>query len=309
MATTIDLQVLLKGFDDHVAQELESMPDVVEVGDDLDLGDLAVGDRIWAKVDEIVAVVADLKSSTLLGTGKKAPSTASIYEAAVDPLVSIFDEFGADDLAIQGDGAYAVFWGDLRYERAMAAGITIKTFSELHLEKRLEAKWPEDLPETGFKVGVAASTILVKRIGIARKDRNEEIWAGKAVNFAVKAAQSGDRRELIVPGNVWDVIEPNEYIAYSCDCGNGPSETIWSDVEIKGIPDNDDDRFGRKLTSRWCTNCGPKFCNAILAGETKRESVAAIRGAHGRRMAQHSLEAKQRRDQRNRRALQKLRSI
>jgi hypothetical protein len=46
----------------------------------------------------------------------------------------------------------AFFWGDRRFERAFCAGVTVKTFSQRHLEKRLEEKWPDLPAETGYKV-------------------------------------------------------------------------------------------------------------------------------------------------------------
>jgi hypothetical protein len=70
-----------------------------------------------------------------------------------------------DFVAIQGDGAFGLFWGDSRLARAMCAAITIKTFSYKHLTPRLEKKWP-DLPETGLKVGIGNSPLLVKRVGV-----------------------------------------------------------------------------------------------------------------------------------------------
>jgi hypothetical protein len=39
-------------------------------------------------------------------------------------LVKTLDTFDADFIQIQGDGALALYWGDLRYERAACAGIT-----------------------------------------------------------------------------------------------------------------------------------------------------------------------------------------
>ncbi|MHB1518924.1 MAG: hypothetical protein ACYCVN_07180 [Acidimicrobiales bacterium] len=90
---------------------------------------LPISARKWHKLDEAVAVVADLKGSTNLGVGKHAASTASIYEAATGGLCRIFDKFDADVVAIQGDGAFGLFWGDQRMERAICAGITVKTFS------------------------------------------------------------------------------------------------------------------------------------------------------------------------------------
>jgi class 3 adenylate cyclase len=236
--TQVNLSKLLEDANQHVKMELASKPDVVSVGHDLDLDDLTVSARRWAQVDEVVAVVADLKDSTKLSTGKHAASTASIYEAAVTPVVQILDDFDADDIDIQGDCAIGVFWDERRMERAFCAGVTIKTFSQRHLEPELEAKWPQ-APETGFKVGVAASRILVKRVGVPRKPEfQEEVWVGKAVNYAAKAAQCSNRREMWVTGSIWDRLESNDYIAYTCGCPDGePRDTLWEDVEITRLPE------------------------------------------------------------------------
>ena len=268
---------------------------------------MAVKARRWARVKEIVAVVADLKNSTRLGTGRqRASSTASIDEAAVHPLVDILTKFDADDIAIQGDGAVGLFWGERRLERAMCAGITIKTFSEKHLEARLEKKW-DDLPPTGFKVGVAASQVLVKRIGKARTRHQEEVWAGKAVNYAAKAAQEADRRQLVVTGSVWDRVEQNDYLAISCGCSSeAPSDAIWADVEISRLPEDDEDRYGRVLNANWCDNCGPHFCEAVLAGKKDR-GVEAARQLMQQKMRQNSLAWKAREDRKRRRGLNHLR--
>jgi len=173
LVTQVGLEEVLEDANQHVKKELQSKPDVVPVGDDLDLADLAVSARRWAQVDEIVAIVADMKDSTKLGTGKHAASTASIYEAAVASVVDILVEFEADDIDIQGDCAIGVFWGERRMERAFCAGVTIKTFSQRHLEPQLEAKW-DKAPKTGFKLGMAASRVLVKRVGVPGKTEYQE---------------------------------------------------------------------------------------------------------------------------------------
>src|SRR5699024_5084969 len=108
-------------------------------------------------------------NSTRLGTGKHAASTAAIYRAATGNVVKILHEFNADFIAIQGDGAFGVFWGAARVERALCAGITIKTFSENSLEPKLEARW-DDGPETGYKVGLSSGRVLVKNIGTRNDD-------------------------------------------------------------------------------------------------------------------------------------------
>ncbi len=45
------------------------------------------------------------------------------------------------------------------------------------------------------------------------------------------------------------------------------------------MPDGDEDRYGRKLTSMWCLNHGSEFCDAILNGKTSRDDVANARSA------------------------------
>lgn len=143
--------------------------------------------------------------------------------------------------------------------------------------KRLEDRWPndEEIPKTGYKVGIAASRLLVKRVGTPRNPNQQEpIWPGKAVNYAAKAAQGVDRHFMAVTGTVWDeVSKKNEFLTYSCPCGDGPSPTIWEDHTIDRLPDGDPDAEGRKLSSQWCETHGEEFCAAILRGNKKRVEV------------------------------------
>lgn len=300
MSVDVDLAEHLEALDAHVRNEFSAMPEVVDAGDDLDLSKIPIEARRWVRIEDVVAVVADLKGSTKLGTGtQREASTASIYEAATRPLVNTLATFSADDIAIQGDGAFGVFWGDMRYERAICSGITIKTFSEKSLEARLLKKWP-DL-ETGFKVGIASSRVLVKRVGLPRTDHHEEVWAGKAVNYASKAAQDADRRELIVTGSVWDQVGENDFVAYSCGCHDGPRDSLWHDVTIGRLPEDDPEREGRKLTSNWCENCGPDFCEAILNGVTTRSEVDDLRKESQATLMKNVIRSKAKKERENRR--------
>lgn len=301
--TEVDLETLLGDLDGDVATELANKPEVVDKGHSLYIDQLPIKARKWHKLSDAVAVVADLKSSTQLGLNKHAASTASIYQAATGGIVQVYDDFDADFVAIQGDGAFGLFWGEGRRARAVCAGITIKTFSETHLVPRLEKKWSE-LPETGFKVGIGSSPLLVKRVGIPRTDHQEPVWAGRAVNYAAKAAQQADRHEMIVTGTIWDWAKDNDYLAVSCKCAD-PNPNIWQDVTINKIPDNDADREGKLLTSAWCDTCGPSFCANILAGNKKRDDVTD-QGANAYQLEMKSairqVAAHKRRDREARRA-------
>jgi class 3 adenylate cyclase len=303
--TEVDLDPLLDELDDCVATELSSKPDVIDKGDALDLEALPIVARKWHKLRRAVAVVADLKSSTQLGLNKHAASTASIYEASTGGVVKIFDEFDADFVGIQGDGAFALFWGDGRLSRAVCAGITIKTFSYRHLTPRLEKKWPDGLPETGLKVGIASSSLLVKRVGVPRTAYQEPVWAGKAVNYAAKAAQQVDRHELIVTGSVWDWVSQSDYLSVSCPCGTGPSAEIWQDVTIEKIPDSE--REAKFLKSFWCETHGAEYCQAILDGKKRRSDVEDQRTSAIEQEMSRSLRYKARQDRLNRARLAGLR--
>lgn len=142
---------------------------------------------------------------------------------------------------------------------------------------RLTKRWPT-LPPTGFKVGIAASALLVKRIGIPRTDHQEEVWPGKAVNYATKAAQCADSHQLIITKTVWDRIANNDYLTYSCGCvGDNPNGTPqpidWQAKTIDRLADDEPDRAGRLLQNLWCVHHGAQFCAAVLAGNATRTDV------------------------------------
>lgn len=248
----------------------------------------------WVKLPEVVAVVCDLKGSTHLGTGKHDTSTARIYKSGVEGAVRVFHEFRANFIDIQGDGGFGLFWGERAHERALCAGVTIRTFSEDFVE-RLEKRWPEGLPETGYKVGIHAARTLVKRIGTKREiSEQEAVWAGRPVNYAAKCAQSADRHQVIITQAVWDKMKDNDFIAFSCDCGDGPTANLWTDVTVDRLPEEDRDAV--VLNSPWCKTCGPAFCEAIMAGEKKRDIPSPVRNGINRMKMQKALEAKRLRD-------------
>lgn len=258
----------------------------------------------WIKLPEVVAIVCDLKGSTHLGTGKHDKSTARIYKASVEGAVRIFHEFEANFIDIQGDGGFGLFWGDKAYERALCAGVTIKTFSE-DLVARLEKRWP-DAPETGYKVGIHAARTLVKRIGTRRVvSEQEAVWAGRPVNYAAKCAQAAERHQMIVTQQVWEKFKNNDYIAFSCDCNDGPSANLWKDTAVERLPEND--QAAVVLDSGWCEKCGPEFCDAIRAGDTRRDIPSDVRGAIQKMRMQEALVAKRERDAQRRSALRGVR--
>lgn len=268
--TDFDLGALKEWLKDKVDTETARNPDVDESGVNLDPKTVPLEERKWVLLTDAIAVVADLRNSTSLPQGRKWGSVGAIYEAAVAGLVEIYERFDADFIQIQGDGAYAIFWGNNRYARAVCAGITVVTFTKDIFEVGINAKF-DQLPKTGYKVGVAAGDLLVKRVGSA--ETHEPVWAGNAVNYAAKAAQQCEPGQMLVTAGVWAWVETNDYLAVTCSCGTGPSSSIWNTRHIQNLREGDDESQGRLLDSRWCPNCGHDFCAAVMAGKTTREDV------------------------------------
>ena len=284
----IELATLLAELSERTKEKFGSMPAVVIKDDSFDVSALPINKAEWHRLTDVVAVVADLKSSTQLDERRKPQSTASIYDAGVGGVVRVFRDLEADFVDIQGDGGFGLFWGAKRYERALCAAITIRTFSD-QFTKQLEAKWP-NAPTTGFKVGVASGGVLAKRVGIPRHlDFQEPVWAGKPVNYAAKTAQQTVPEELVVTASVWDVIEGNDYLRYSCGCVGGEPDkgvvALWDPCDIEKLPDLE--QHGHKIKSVWCPTHGEDFCRSILAGlktrtdvpDAVREEVAALTAA------------------------------
>ena len=277
VVTMVDLPVLLGDLDDTVKNELASTPEVVDVGDDLDVGDLPIVARRWHKVSDAVAVVADLKNSTKLGTGKWAASTASIYEASTGSVVRIFDEFDAD------------FSRSRATARSGSSGVNVATSVPCVRESRSRhsaGPWLRGLRSAGRICLRPASRWAWPAAGCLEEDRYATQsgpagagMGGKAVNYAAKAAQGTDRHIMVVTGSVWDRAEKNDYLAISCPCGTGPSLGIWEDTEITRLPDGDPEAQGRALTAAWCGVHGEEYCAAVLEGKRSRRDVDQLRKA------------------------------
>jgi class 3 adenylate cyclase len=265
---SIDLETLLDCVADDAAYELRTPVEIQDIDHVPTLYEMYAEKRTWLRITDVVAVAADLKGSTRLDFGRRANSSARLYQAVTGNMVRIVDQFGCDFVDIQGDGLYALYHGDGRYERALCAAITLKTFSELHLIPLVQAQLTDRFPRTGIKVGMHASQLVVKKVGV--RGTNEPIWAGKAVNWATKAAQAADANELIVTRKVFQKFEDNDYVRYSCRCGV-PTD-LWSAVNVEALPDAERTDC-RRLQSCWCITCGPEFCQAVLDGKTYREDV------------------------------------
>jgi class 3 adenylate cyclase len=267
---TVDLDELLPQLGDSAKKAISTTAEVIDVDEFPLLDDMYSEVPKWLRMQDVVAVVADLKGSTKLNFGKYANTSARLYEAVTGTLVRGVNAFDADFVDIQGDGLFALFHGARRYERAMCAGITIKTLSADTLAALVEDHFSDQFPRTGIKVGMDASRLLVKKVGV--RGKNEPVWAGRAVNWATKAAQAADEHQLVATRRVFQHFEDNDYVRYSCDCN--PGADLWTQAHVEALP-VDQQGECRRLLSKWCSECGADFCAAILDGRKERATLSA----------------------------------
>jgi class 3 adenylate cyclase len=254
---------------EKVNKELQTPVEIEDCDDFPDPSDLYLERRTWKRMKDVVVVAADLKGSTKLNFDKYAPTSASLYEALTGNMVKIVQAFVPKFVAIQGDGIFALYHGEGRYQSALCAAVTLKTFSERIFVPAVVANMDERFPNTGLKIGMASGILVAKRVGIRKT--NEPVWAGKPVNWAVKCAQAAEAHELVVTRSVFQKFADNDYVRYSCGC-NGTVSDLWSQTTVTSLPEADGVEC-RVLRSAWCATCGDAYCQAILDGETDRDDV------------------------------------
>jgi class 3 adenylate cyclase len=265
----IKVNALLDEQHDRARKDLQDPVEIEDVDTFPKPGDLYVDKRKWLRMKNVVAVSADLKDSTALSFNKYAQTSARLYEAATGSAVRLMAKFDPQFMDIQGDGLFGLFHGERAFERALCAGITLKSFSVRSLAPLIDELFADNFPDTGFKVGMSAGVLVAKKVGV--RGTNEPVWAGKPVNYAVKCAGRADRHELIATANVYEKFVGNEYVTHSCGCPNRVPVTLWVDVEVEKLGKHSQCKL---LPVGWCKEHGDEFCAAILDGKCKREDVS-----------------------------------
>jgi class 3 adenylate cyclase len=236
--------------------------------------------RTWKRIRDVVAVVVDLKDSTRMSFRNHPQTSARVYEAATGNCARIVETFSPEFVDIQGDGLFALYHGEKAYERALCAGITLKTFSERHLVPeigRMPGSMSENVPDTGLKVGMASGVLAVKKVGV--RGEAEPVWAGRPVNWASKCAGRANAHELIATDTVFRHFEGNDYVTHSCGCPNGSLSELWSEAVVEKLPE--EAARCRVLRTSWCTHHGDEFCKAILHGRRDRPELSGDPGTRG----------------------------
>ncbi|HEY5052154.1 MAG TPA: adenylate/guanylate cyclase domain-containing protein [Solirubrobacterales bacterium] len=273
-SSSFSISAALAEQQEEASTDITSAVEIEDVEKFPSLSDLYLEKRKWLRIRNVVAVSTDLKDSTALNFDKYAQTSARLYQAVTGSVVRLFSLFDPQFIAIQGDGAFALFHGELAFERAFCAAASIKKFSLASIGPLIDEKFSDSFPDSGLKTGIASGILVAKKVGV--RGTNEPIWAGKPVNFASKCAQGADRHELIVTSAVYEKLAPNDYIDYSCGCPNGVPYPLWGEIEVEKLGKHSN---CMRLGSNWCETHGDEFCRAILDGKKTREDVVRTAAA------------------------------
>lgn len=215
----------------------------------------------WFKISDVICVFVDMKNSTKLSAARHANTTARSYTLFTGTAVRLFRSFGASYIDIKGDGVFALFNSN-QVNRALVSAVTFKTFVEEEFTSHVSNKTHID---TGVRIGIDQSTLLVSKVGLrrdsSRADIHNEVWAGKAVNVAAKLSSLSNDDEIHVSDNFFGKLKSTK-ILYSCTCTE--LKELWEAIDV-----SNDDRFSfdtaHSLKSGWCKKHGAEYIESILA--------------------------------------------
>ena len=235
---------------------------------------------LWNQINDVTAVFVDIKGSTQLNAYSEPDIAARIYTYFVRTAAVMFDRFSARYVDIQGDGVFGLFSGSGSMFNAAASAITIRTFLNHDVARRIRKECKTDWKLT-VGVGVDRGTLLVRRLGL-RDLKQNEVWAGKPVNTAAKLSSIADLNNIVVSDRVFKIFEQSSklrqrVLLWSCGCQNGlpglglnaaigKTTYLWTDALAPSYLGLDFDTIF-KLETEWCSIHGSEFCEALITGK------------------------------------------
>lgn len=250
---------------DAQVDEYNGSLDISSVSEIPDTNDIPLDDQHWIKIPDVVCVFVDMKNSTGLSATSHERSTARAYQLFTGTAVRLFNSFETPYIDVRGDGVFGLFNQDQVY-RALAAGVTFKTFVEKVFTPTIQARTGLEI---GGHIGIDQKTVLVRRLGLRRvsqrTDRQNEVWAGKPVSMASKLSSIAGAGELLVSDRYYNRIT-DEHARLSCGCPGGTKVPLWHsvDVSLNSMFDFD---LAWRLGSKWCESHGAGFCDHLLGIE------------------------------------------
>lgn len=233
--------------------------------------------RVCHRVNDVICVFIDMKSSTMLSNYWESINTLhearQIYTLFTGTATRFLNELGASYIDIKGDGVFGLFDYDQAH-RALAAAVSFNTFASSVFHDKVVQTVRNDVG-TGAKIGIHQSSLLVSRIGLRkdprRIDKHNEVWVGNAVNYAVKLSNLSKNGEIHVSAYFFENLR-REQTLRSCSCGDGffgfnaNNRNLWTHVDLLedySVPL----ASARKTSYCFCTKHGDEACRALIAAD------------------------------------------
>lgn len=220
---------------------------------------------VWLRIPDVICVFIDMIGSTKLSAVKQEKGTAGAYQLFTGTAVRMFHEMDAPYIDVRGDGVFALFNSNQVY-RAFISAVTFKTFADLEFMPRLKEL---TTAEIGCHIGIDQKTVLVRKIGLKRKngrsDRQNEVWAGKPVNMASKLSSLGKHNQLYVSDRYYSKLNDDK-ARFSCGCPSGENILLWKEVDVTINKMFDFDK-AYCLESNWCATHGVEYFNELLKND------------------------------------------
>ena len=217
---------------------------------------------LWFKIPDVICVFVDMLGSTKLSAAKQDKGTAGAYQLFTNTAVRIFHEMEAPYIDVRGDGVFALFNSNQIY-RAFVSAVSFKTFADLEFVPRIEQL---TTVKVGCHIGIDQKTVLVRKIGLKRKngrsDRQNEVWAGKPVNMAAKLASLSAHNQLFVSDRYYEKLKDDK-VRYSCGCPNNNMELLWKEYDVRENKLFDFDK-AYYIESNWCKTHGRDFFESLI---------------------------------------------
>ena len=214
----------------------------------------------WMQIDNVVVVFSDLKNSTGISFDKQDRTMTKLLEYLNKPFIKIHNDYGAEFIEIKGDGGIAIYSKENAI-KALLASISIKTFYNEHINDKVKKTYGVDFEVT---TGISKGNLKLKLIG--ERGLNFPVWAGETINLS--ALISKELKHKTKPNNyigitsdIYEEIKSkklDEYLYFSCDCGNISNLWISETIPNKG---------GKKyhyMNNNWCITHGQVYFNKIV---------------------------------------------
>ena len=235
--------------------------------------------NICYRVKDVICVFIDMKSSTKLSNYWESINTLheakQIYTLFTGTATRFLNELGASYIDIKGDGVFGLFDYDQAH-RALAAAVSFNTFASTVFNDKVVQTVRNDV-DTGSKIGIHQSSLLVGRIGLRkdprRIDKHNEVWIGNAVNYASKLSSLSKRGEIHVSTEFFANLKKEQTLR-SCSCEDGflgfntDNRDLWKYVDLFD-DDNVPLKSARKTSYSFCKKHGDEACRSLLDADRR----------------------------------------